>query len=134
MDSLAPIIAGLAYFILGGLWFTPLFGKAWDKAVGFNRPAKWRPAPAYYIGPLVGCLFVAFALSFLMQLSDTDNLTKALTLGAVCGVGFSAAVTGVNAISPNVPRPYMYALVVGSYHVAGALLCTLIIFEVRSRW
>jgi hypothetical protein len=29
-----------AFFMLGGLWFTPLFGKQWDKAVGFNLPAK----------------------------------------------------------------------------------------------
>lgn len=127
MKLVSPVIAGLAYFVLGGLWFTPLFGKAWDRAVGFERPPKWRPAPAYYLGPLIGCLVAAFAMQALLGRTAAATLQDALHVGAIAGVGFCACVTTVNAISPNVPRPALYAAVVGSYHAVGALLCAAII-------
>ena len=46
MSVASTLTAGAAYFALGGLWFTPLFGKQWDRAVGFQRPARWQPASA----------------------------------------------------------------------------------------
>lgn len=73
MQITSILIAGVAYFVLVGLWFTPLFGKQWDKAVGFG-----------------------------------------------------AAITSVNAISPNMPRPGLYALVTGSYHAVGLVLVSAI--------
>jgi Protein of unknown function (DUF1761) len=127
MKGVWPIVAGLAYFALGGLWFTPLFGKAWDKAVGFDRPPRWRPAAAYYLGPLVGCVVVAFATQALLNISGADSLDRKLLVAGIAGVGFSACVTTVNAISPNVPRPALYAAVVGSYHVVGTLLCAVVL-------
>jgi hypothetical protein len=127
MTLIPPFAAGIAYFVLGGLWFTPLFGKAWDRAVGFERPAKWRPPLPYYLGPLVGCLVVAAAISVLLRLSATTTYERALGLGLVVGAGLTATVTAVNAISPNVPRPALYAAVVGGYHLVGAVLCAAII-------
>ncbi|WNB75508.1 hypothetical protein [Methylomonas koyamae] len=32
------MVAETACFMLGGLWFMPLLGKHWDRAVGFSRP------------------------------------------------------------------------------------------------
>jgi Protein of unknown function (DUF1761) len=125
MKVFSPIVAGLVYFALGGLWFTPLFGKAWDKAVGFDRPPRWRPPLPYYLGPLVGCLVVAFAMNALLAISSAITLDRVLLVASIAGLGFSACVTSVNAISPNVPQPALYAIVVGGYHVVGALLCAL---------
>jgi hypothetical protein len=98
-----------------------------DKAVGFHRPPKWRPALAYYLGPFIGCLVLAFAMHALLRLTGTTTFNRALLVGGIAGFGFSACVTAVNAISPNVPRPALYASVVGSYHFCGALLSASII-------
>lgn len=76
MQITSILIAGVAYFVLGGLWFTPLFGKHWG-------------------------LSVALALGLLF-------------------------ITSVNAISPNMPRPGLYALVTGSYHAVGLVLVSAI--------
>jgi Protein of unknown function (DUF1761) len=127
MNLYAPVIAGFAYFLLGGLWFTPLFGKAWNKAVGFNRPPKWRPTLPYYLGPLIGCNVSAFAMCALLHLTGATTLRNTLFIGVIAGLGFSACVTFVNAISPNVPRPALYAAVVGSYHLCGVVLCAAIL-------
>lgn len=126
MQITSILIAGVAYFVLGGLWFTPLFGKQWDNAVGFERPIRWRPSTIYYIGPLAGCLVVSFAMSILFNIAQPESFQKAVALGLACGVGFGAAITSVNAISPNMPRPGLYALVTGSYHAVGLVLVSAI--------
>ncbi len=126
MQITSILIAGVAYFVLGGLWFTPLFGKQWDNAVGFERPIRWRPSTIYYIGPLAGCLVVSFAMSILFNIAQPESFQKAVALGLACGVGFGAVITSVNAISPNMPRPGLYALVTGSYHAVGLVLVSAI--------
>lgn len=126
--KLLPILAaGFAYFALGGLWFTPLFGRQWDKAVGFERPPKWRPAVVYYVGPLLGCLVAAFASSYLTQLAQAQSLSDYLRVGLLVGIGYGATITTVNAISPNMRHPGLYAAVVGSYHTVGLVLCTAVL-------
>ena len=119
--------AGLAYFALGGLWFTPLFGRHWDRALGFQRPPRWRPEARYYLGPLIGCIASATATAALLQIGAAASLAESLRIGLVAGLGFSAAVSGVNAIAPNMPRPGLYAAVTGSYHALGVTLCAAII-------
>jgi len=128
MDWIAILVAGLAYFALGGLWFTPLFGTQWDRAVGFARPPKWRPAAEYYLGPLLGCLIATTATAVLFRIAEPATLRDAVALGAVVGLGYGAAITGVNAIAPNMPRPALYAAVTGGYHCAGLLVAASILF------
>ncbi|MBK6648664.1 MAG: DUF1761 domain-containing protein [Betaproteobacteria bacterium] len=128
MKLLSIIVAGLAYFALGGLWFTPLFGKYWDKAVGFKRPPQWRPSAIYYIGPLLGCLVAAFATAYLAQLAHAQSLADFLRVGLLVGVGYGATITTVNAIAPNMPCPGLYAAVVGSYHLTGLVLCAAVMY------
>lgn len=128
MNLTTIVIAGLAYFILGGIWFTPLFGKHWDKAVGFNRPPKWRPRLIYYLGPLIGCLVIACATGYIIHLLEQKTLLSVVTLGAILGIGFGFIITTINAISPNMPKPGLYSLITGSYHALGIVLCSIIIY------
>ncbi len=48
INWLAVAAATLAYYLLGALWFTPLLGASWDRAVGFERPKGHRFPPIYY--------------------------------------------------------------------------------------
>jgi hypothetical protein len=128
MKSLPILAAGLAYFALGGLWFTPLFGKQWDAAVGFERPPKWRPAAIYYLGPLLGCLVASAASAYLAQLTQAQSLADYLRIGLAVGLGYGTTITTTNAIAPNMPRPGLYAGVVGAYHLTGLLLCSAVLY------
>lgn len=40
INFLAIIIAVIAHFVLGFIWYTPLFGKAWAKELGMNTDQK----------------------------------------------------------------------------------------------
>lgn len=40
INFLAILIAVVAHFVLGFIWYTPLFGKAWAKELGMNTDQK----------------------------------------------------------------------------------------------
>src|SRR5258706_2358248 len=40
VNMLAIIIAVVANFVLGFIWYTPLFGRTWGKEMGFNMDQK----------------------------------------------------------------------------------------------
>ncbi|MGE0590609.1 MAG: DUF1761 domain-containing protein [Cyclobacteriaceae bacterium] len=40
INYMAILIAVVANFVLGFLWYTPLFGKAWAKEMGFDMSVK----------------------------------------------------------------------------------------------
>lgn len=117
------LASGLAYYILGALWFSPfLFEKHWDRALGFVRPPGWKPSLPYYLGPLFGCLCVAFATYLWAQMSHAATVQRFAGIGFHVGVLVSLPITLTNAISPRMANPWLYTAVVGAYHVVGATL------------
>jgi len=117
------IVGGLVYYLLGALWFSPfLFEKQWDRALGFERPAGWKPTMTYYLGPLVACFCVAFAIHLWAHMSHSTGWSMLAGIGFHVGVLVSLPVTWTNAISPKTRHPLRYAAVVGGYHALGATL------------
>ncbi len=68
INILAIVIAVVANFILGFLWYTPLFGKAWGKEMGFNTDQK-PPASAL----IKGMVFMVIG-NFLMAWVFAHNI------------------------------------------------------------
>lgn len=126
------VVATIAYYALGGLWFTPLFGAAWDRAVGFDRPKGNRFPPMYYIVPLASSFAVAVATAVLLRELAVERVAEAIGFGAIVGVGYAAAVSFNNAVTPNTPRPLLLGAVTGGYHVVGIALTALILATVGS--
>lgn len=131
LNWFAIVLASLTYYLLGALWFTPLFGKAWDRSIGFHREKGHRFGPIYYIAPLVGSVLVTVASAVLVQALGLEDLGDGLVLGLVVGIGYSAAVSVNNAVTPNTPRPLLLGAVTGSYHVVGALAVFTIVVALR---
>ena len=120
-------LATLAYYLLGAVWFTPLFGRAWDAALGHTRESNSRFAPRYYVVPLISCLVVTTATAMLAYALDLDRISDALVLGSIVGLGYAASVTLTNAVTPTTPRPWLFAIVTGGYHLVGCLIVATIV-------
>jgi len=88
LNWLAVIVAALAYFAIGAVWYAPpLFGKVWAAAGGMAMPeAGTRPSPAIYLTPLVGSVLSAVALGMLEKATDTDTLQEGIALGLVAAI------------------------------------------------
>lgn len=62
----ATAVAAVAYFLLGAVWFTPLFGRAWDRSIGHDRTRDNGRFPlGYYLLPLASTITIAVILSAL---------------------------------------------------------------------
>ncbi len=128
LSWMAIVIATLAYYLLGALWFTPLFGTMYDRALGFERVKGHRWSPIYYVGPGVSSFVVTLATSILINALEIAVFSEALVLGLIVGVGYSVPISFNNAINPKTPMPLLYGAVTGAYHVTGALLVAAILF------
>ncbi|HET6543210.1 MAG TPA: DUF1761 domain-containing protein [Chryseolinea sp.] len=65
INMVAILVAVVANFILGFLWYTPLFGKAWAKELGFDMSVK-PPASTLVKGMIfmvIGNFFLAYVLA-----------------------------------------------------------------------
>ena len=65
INYLAVVVAVVANFILGFIWYTPLFGKAWGKEMGFDMTQK-PPAGAMAKGMIImiiGNFLMAFVFA-----------------------------------------------------------------------
>jgi len=131
LNWLAIALATFAYFILGALWFTPLFGNVYDTALGVKRQKNQKWPPIYYVGPFVSSVVATIATAVLVFALDVNTLSEAITLGLVVGVGYALSVSINNAINPKTPRPLLYGLVTGGYHVVGITLVSAILFGLK---
>lgn len=127
LDWLAVALATIAYYLLGAIWFTPLFGKTWDRAIGYDRAPGSRFGAAYYLVPLVSALLVSLAIAVLTTSLAPISIGESLTMGLVVGLGVAAPISINNGLTPHTPRPFLFGAVTGSYHLVGILMVSVII-------
>jgi hypothetical protein len=89
INVFAVIAATVAGFVLGGLWYGPLFGQAWLDAVGKGKD-DIQPSPGPFIISLGASLVTATVLSFLRLGLGVESVAGGALLGALCSLGFTA--------------------------------------------
>lgn len=128
VNWLAVALATLASSILGGVWFTVLFGKLYANSLGRNHSAGEKPAPLFIYGPLACSLFTTVTTALLLQALHPSNAFAALTLGLLVGLGYVVTTMVNTAINPNFPRPFLYSAVCGPYFLIATVMGTLILY------
>ncbi len=128
LNWLAVIVAAIAYFLIGGVWFTPfMFGRPWQRSIGWE-PTDDRPGPAIYLAPLLACLVAAIALAMLANATGTDTFGEGIVLGLVTGIGLVGTVLGVTAVfEPTKPQAGVWFVISAAYHVVGFLIASAIL-------
>ena len=90
-------VAGVAAFMLGGLWYSALFGKLWIRLQGWNEEKvaqiKAAMSPARFLaGMVVSYLFVALAMEFLVVALNLRGAASGACLGSILWMGPAAAI------------------------------------------
>lgn len=93
----AVLVAALIGFVVGGLWYGPLFGAAWMRSIGLD-PAMARNAPRPGMKRI-------FGFSFILQWVMALNL--ALFMQGTIGAFLIAAALTINALFEGRPRSYI---------------------------
>jgi len=124
MNWLAVIAAALSSFVLGGLWYGPLFGKAWMKAAGVSAEQVANGnKPVIFGGTFVLALLSAAAFSYMLG-NDEDAVSGAL-YGALGGFCFVAASLGSTYLFEH--KPTSLFLINGGYRTLQFTLIGLIL-------
>jgi hypothetical protein len=129
LNWLAVIVATIAFFALGALWYAPpVLGRAWQRASGAEMPDSERPSIAFYIGPLVTCFLSTVATAMFALATATDTFGEAIVLGLVAGIGYCAAVAFVGGIfDPHKPQPQVWFAIFSGYQLVGLLVVATIV-------
>ncbi len=123
---LAIAAAALVSYALGALWFSPLFGRAWDRSIGHEPDGPRRFALAYYLVPLVSSAAVSVTLAVLLALARVEGIGETAAVGGILGAAF-AAVSVNNALTPHTPHPFAHGAIVGGYHLVSATVIAIVL-------
>ena len=110
---LAVVAAALLTFVLGGLWYGPLFGKPWMRASGVTEErARQGNMPLIFGLSFVLQLLAAFSLDMFIGEAGTGFGVFA---GAMTGIFFVGTAFGVVYLFEQ--RPLAHWAVNAGYHV-----------------
>jgi len=117
----AVLTGTLALWVLGALWYSPvLFGKIWQKKVGFKEEGITKVNMALTFGlSFLLMLFMVWALNFVINSHKPEDVSmlKGLHYGAFTGFFFSMMTMGINYLYQR--RSFTLWLIDGSYIVIG---------------
>lgn len=119
---LGVLVAGIAAMVVGGLWYSLLFARVWQRAAGVTDEQLTRNAPLTYVGSLLLAFVMALVLApFIAH----GGVVFGLVAGLAVGLGWVAASFGMVYLFERRPLAHWlvnagYAVV--SYAVMGAIV------------
>ena len=130
LNWISVLLACVAYFILGALWFTLFFSKPYKISLG--RENETLPNnPIFIVGPALCTLVITLATAILFYALNISSFAGAMEFALIVGIGYLVANTVNIAINPNIPRPILYGTISGSYHLVGILMVSIILVAMK---
>jgi len=123
---LAIVVAAVAFFVLGALWYGPIFGKKWQKGVGLtDEELKNANMGKLFGSAFIFALIISFGMSmFFFGFAPTPGcencaVPMTVTTGAMYGL-----MTGIFFLLPSISMNYLFArksaglmLIDSGYHI-----------------
>ncbi|MFI5155005.1 MAG: DUF1761 domain-containing protein [Chitinophagales bacterium] len=122
---LAIFVSAIAYFALGSLWYSALFGKRWSAEVAKHGIVIKEPDKKQ-IGNKMGQTFlynliVVFSLAYLVFVSGSYTWLAGAKLGLLCGLGFGSMAIAISCIWES--RSFALIAIDCGYALAGMIIC-----------
>lgn len=112
MNWIAVVAAGVSAFVLGGVWYGPLFGKKWAGYVGLSEEDQKNASMTKVFGGAFALSLIAAAV-FAAFLGPNPGVEFATAAGFAAGLGWVAASFGINYLFAQ--RPFGLWLIDGGY-------------------
>lgn len=129
LNWLAVVVAAVAYFMIGGLWYSKLlFANTWIKSTGIdmNKPDAKKGVGGIMAFTFILEFVICLALAVLAyRLMLTGGVMSGLKLGLFTGICFSATVICISYLYQG--KPKVLTLIDGGYHIAGNIVAAVIL-------
>jgi uncharacterized membrane protein len=114
------ILAVVAYFGLGALWYSPImFMKAWQAEIK-RKSSDMNMAPSSMVITFLAMIILVAILAYLIQATGTQGAWRSAYLGAKLWLGFVATTALINNVFQGSSKK-LYAIDLG-YHLVGIVL------------
>ena len=119
INHLAVLVAVVLQFILGFLWYGPLFGEAWMGMVGLDLATiEADPAGAEeWITNTVTAVVSMYVLAWLFTRINVTSLVQGLLIGLL--IGFSFVLLSIMTSGMFAKDPYGLAWITGGFTTIG---------------
>ncbi|HEX2683706.1 MAG TPA: DUF1761 domain-containing protein [Ferruginibacter sp.] len=129
INWVAVLVAALAYFALGALWYSKaLFAKRWiaDLKIDVNNPDAKKGVGMMFGGSFVMMFIQCLALAILAgRITELTTWMSGVKLGAFMGVCFCATTIAINYFYEK--KPLSLWLINAGYAIVGNIIAGVII-------
>lgn len=130
LNWMSIVAASVAYFMLGYLWFVLLFSKPYKISLGKENETLPNN-PIFMIGPAICCFVYSLCSAILMNALAIQSIGEMFEFSVIVGLGFLVTNTVNIAINPNIPKPLLYGVISGAYHLVAFSIANLILVSLR---
>ena len=128
LDWLHIIVATIAYFAIGAIWYSFLFQKQWIRYhnIDINDPEGKKGVGLIMFTSFIWTFITVTALAVLISKMQIDGgILPAIKIGLTTGVCFSALAISTTYL--YLKKPLGLHLIDGGYHVAGQIIAAIIL-------
>lgn len=129
VDYLGVLVAALAAFAVGALWYGPLFGRQWRSLMHISdgpMPEQWMSMKSAMTGGFIATLVLVYVLAVLMHQFVITSAMQAISFGLTIAIGF-VATTMANTVFYE-RRPWALYLINVSHYVVAIIVAALVLF------
>jgi hypothetical protein len=127
MNWLAVLLAAVAGFLIGSIWYGPLFGKAWQRESGLSEESirGANMAKVFGLAALLN-LFAALVLAILLVVAfGKPDVLESTIVGGSIGLGLVTPSIGVNYLF-SLKSLKLFAIDAGYWTVVYAVMASVI--------
>jgi len=127
INWLAVLVAAVAFFLLGALWYSLLFRDAWIKSSGVNvnDPNAKKGVGALFFSSFILILITTIGLAFFISRVGTAGWMTGLKVGLIAGICFCA--TSISNSYLYEKRPVSLLVINSFYNIVGCSIARIII-------
>src|SRR6476469_5324214 len=121
LNWLHVLVAAIAYFALGMIWYSALFGKKWVayQQINMNDPNARKGAGAIMALSFVWMFIICIGLAVIVDRLQLTTASSGIKWGLLTGICFSSAAISISYLS--VKKPLGLHFIDCLYHIIGQI-------------
>jgi len=123
----AVLVSAVVFFIIGSIWYGPIFGKAWIKAMGYSEADLETQRQEenmvlsfgiMFLGSLLMALAIGHLVDYLIHVfPESGTLSVGLTTAILAWIGFNLSYLLTAPAFEK--KPWSYVFINGGYWLVG---------------